>query len=69
MTDKLLRKLKQDVKSLSLSPFADGRFEVYVDGKRLHSKLESKQFPDEDALVDQIVALTGRSAQASTKGN
>ena len=39
---------------MSLSPFADGRFEVFVGAKRLHSKLESGQFPDEDALVEAI---------------
>ena len=50
----MLREFKQKIKSLSLSPFADGRFEVFVNGKRLHSKLETGQFPDEAEMLDAI---------------
>lgn len=51
MTDKVLRRFKQKIKSLSLSPFTDGRFEVHVDGRRIYSKLETGQFPEEDAIL------------------
>lgn len=54
MTDKVLRRFKDKIKFLSLSPFADGRFEVYLDGHRIFSKLESKQFPDEEAVLDEL---------------
>ena len=56
MTDKLLRRFKQKIESLSLSPFADGRFEVFVDGKQVWSKLATGEFPDEDALVEGMPA-------------
>ncbi len=54
MTDKLLRKFKQKISNFSLAPFADGRFEVIVNGKTLFSKLETKQFPDEDAVLAEL---------------
>ena len=54
MTDKLLNELKENIASLSLSPFADGRFEVIVDGKKIYSKLETKEFPDEDQMVTEV---------------
>lgn len=47
----MLRKFKQKIKSLSLSPFADGRFEVFLDDKKIWSKLETKQFPEDDAVL------------------
>lgn len=50
----MLRQYKQKIKSLSLSPFADGRYEIFVNGQRLHSKLETGQFPDEAAMVAEI---------------
>jgi hypothetical protein len=32
-----------------------GAFEVYVNGKLMHSKLESNWFPDPDILADKIL--------------
>jgi selT/selW/selH-like putative selenoprotein len=29
-----------------LQPFGDGRFEVFVDGKKIFSKLELHRFPE-----------------------
>ena len=57
MTTKVLTQFKIKIGSLSLSPFADGRFEVFVDDKRIYSKLETGQFPDEDAIVKAIEAI------------
>jgi selT/selW/selH-like putative selenoprotein len=37
-----------------LVPYGDGRFEVFKNNKRLHSKLETGEFPDEDKLVSQL---------------
>ena len=39
---------------LSIAPFADGRFEVFVDGKKVYSKLETGEFPDEETIVAKI---------------
>lgn len=54
MTDKLLNKFKQDITSLSLAPFADGRFEVIVDGETIYSKLETGEFPDESSILKEV---------------
>ena len=43
---------------LALAPYADGRFEVIVDGKKIYSKLETGEFPDEDEIVRQISSMT-----------
>lgn len=42
------------MKELSLAPYADGRFEVLVDGQKIYSKLETGDFPDEETLVAKI---------------
>ena len=42
---------------LSLAPYADGRFEVIVNGKKIYSKLETGELPDEDEIVKQISAM------------
>jgi selenoprotein W-related protein len=55
LTEKLLSSGKQRIKSLELSPFGDGRFEVYKNGQRIYSKLETGTFPDETAIVNQIL--------------
>ena len=39
---------------LSLAPYADGRFEVIVDGETLYSKLETGEFPDDATIVAQL---------------
>ena len=54
MTDKVLRQFKQKIQSLSLAPFADGRFEVFKNGTRLYSKLETGAFPEEDDILKAL---------------
>jgi selenoprotein W-related protein len=54
LTEKILNKGKQRIQSLELVPYGDGRFEVFKNNKRLHSKLETGEFPDEDKLVSQL---------------
>lgn len=39
---------------LTIAPFADGRFEVFVDGKKIWSKLETGDFPDNATLLAKI---------------
>jgi len=46
---------KQRIKSFELVPFGDGRFEVFKNGKKLHSKLETGEFPNEDEIVSRVM--------------
>jgi selT/selW/selH-like putative selenoprotein len=55
LTEKILNRGKQRVHSLELVPFGDGRFEVYKNDKRVFSKLDSKNFPDEEVLLKKIL--------------
>jgi selT/selW/selH-like putative selenoprotein len=45
------------MESLTLAPFTDGRFEVYVNDKKVYSKLETGEFPDEETLAKKIVKM------------
>jgi len=42
------------MEELTIAPFADGRFEVFVDGKKIWSKLETGDFPDAPTLLKRI---------------
>jgi len=55
LTEKLLVSGKQRIKSFELVPFGDGRFEVFKSGKKLHSKLETGEFPNEDEIVSRVM--------------
>jgi selenoprotein W-related protein len=46
--------LGERIKSLTLIPSSGGAFEIRVNGKLLHSKLESGDWPDFDAVVSAI---------------
>jgi len=39
---------------IAIAPFADGRFEVIVDGETVYSKLETGEFPDDATIVAQL---------------
>jgi len=54
LTGRIATALKQDMSELTLAPYADGRFEVFVDGEKVYSKLETGDFPDEETLVLKI---------------
>ena len=54
MTGKIANELKQNMEELAIAPFADGRFEVIVDGKTIYSKLETGEFPDEDEILKKL---------------
>lgn len=49
-----MRRYKQKIAGLVLQPSSGGCFEVTVDNKLVYSKLQTGQFPDEDALVAEI---------------
>jgi selenoprotein W-related protein len=51
LTEKILRAGKQRIKALELVPFSDGRFEVFRNGEKLYSKLDTGEFPDEEEVV------------------
>ena len=42
------------IKSLTLIPSGGGAFEIRANGKLLHSKLESGEWPDFDEVVKAI---------------
>jgi selenoprotein W-related protein len=42
------------IASLTLIPSSGGAFEISANGKPLHSKLETGEWPDFDAVVAQI---------------
>ncbi len=50
MTEYLLTHYKQQIQGLTLVPYADGRFEVVVDGTKIYSKLETGVFPDNNEV-------------------
>jgi selT/selW/selH-like putative selenoprotein len=39
---------------VELAPGYDGRFEVFVDGERVFSKLETKRYPELRELLDLV---------------
>jgi selenoprotein W-related protein len=41
-----LTEYKQRISQLTLVPFADGRFEVFVNGKKIYSKKTMGRFPE-----------------------
>jgi selenoprotein W-related protein len=43
--------------SLTLVPTGGGVFEVIVNGKKIHSKKETGQFPDPDAIVKKVRSM------------
>jgi selenoprotein W-related protein len=46
--------LGERIKALALIPSSGGAFEIRVNGKLLHSKLESDEWPDFDEVVKAI---------------
>jgi len=54
LTEELAKALKQKMKELTIAPFADGRFEVFVNDKKVWSKLETGEFPDNSTLLAKI---------------
>jgi selenoprotein W-related protein len=46
--------LGERIKSLTLIPSSGGAFEIHANGKLLHSKLDTGDWPDFDAIVKTI---------------
>ena len=56
MATKILE-LGERIKSLALIPSSGGAFEIRANGKLLHSKLDSGDWPEFDEVVKQIKKL------------
>jgi selT/selW/selH-like putative selenoprotein len=50
----LLTEYKQRIRHLTLVPYADGRFEVFANEKKIYSKKATGRFP-EYAEVQQVL--------------
>ena len=57
MTAEILPHFKQDISEYVLVPSDKGRFEVYVDGELIHSKLQTGEFPKPRDIVKAIERL------------
>lgn len=53
----IANEMKQDISELSIAPYGDGRFEVFVDDEKIYSKLDTGDFPDEKQIVGKIKAM------------
>lgn len=47
---------KQQIQDMKLVPSSGGCFELTVNGELLYSKLKTKQFPDEQWVLDTLGA-------------
>jgi len=54
LASKVLTEYKQKLESMELQPSSGGCFELTVNGDLIYSKLETGQFPDEDAMVAEV---------------
>ena len=59
MTAKLLPRYKRTISRFVMIPSSGGCFELTVGGKKLYSKLETGEFPDEDELVEAVGKAIG----------
>lgn len=57
----ILPRYKQAIKRYTLIPSKGGCFELTVGGKRIYSKLETGQFPDEEHMVAAVGKALGAS--------
>ena len=56
---KLLPEFKRSVRSYTLIPSQGGCFELTVGGKLLYSKRATREFPDDDAMVEAVREALG----------
>ncbi len=59
MTAKLLPRYKQAISRYVMIPSKGGCFELTVGGKRLYSKLQTGEFPDEEKMVAAVGKALG----------
>jgi selenoprotein W-related protein len=56
LTSKLLTAFKQQILELKLIPSKGGCFELTVNGELLYSKLQTKEFPNEQWVLETLGA-------------
>jgi selenoprotein W-related protein len=61
LTAKLLPRYKREISRYVMIPSKGGCFELTVGGKRLYSKLDTGEFPDEAKLVEAVGKVLGTS--------
>ena len=54
LTAKILMQYKQQISSLELQPDKGGCFELTAGEELIYSKLETKEFPDEEQMIAEI---------------
>jgi len=59
LADTLLHEYKNTITALTFIPSSGGVFEVMVNGTLIHSKRESDQFPDPEAVVKKVGGMVG----------
>ena len=62
MTEKIAHDYKNAFSRLVLKPSSGGVFEVRVNGKDIHSKKATGQFPETDAIVAEVGNLVPSAA-------
>ena len=50
----MLSHFKRDIEEMTLVPSDGGRFEIFVDGDQIYSKLETGRFPEHREIVKAI---------------
>ena len=61
----MLGRLTPQLTGVELAPGYDGRFEVFVDGEKVYSKLETKRFPE---LPEVLQAVKSRMPEPVAVG-
>jgi selenoprotein W-related protein len=59
LAEKIASHHRKQITSLTLIPDGGGCFEISVDDKLIYSKLETKEFPDEGAIVKELGEMLG----------
>jgi len=59
LADTLLHDYKNKIGALTFLPSSGGVFEVTVNGSVIHSKKETDQFPDEEAVIKRVGEMVG----------
>jgi selT/selW/selH-like putative selenoprotein len=54
LTEQLLTEYKHRIRQLTLAPYNDGRFEVFVDDKPIYSKKATGKFPEYAQVRDAL---------------